>query len=64
MVDTGKDLEDLKSRDSILEMYGVQNYFLSLLLFPYQSGVQALRSFSDPGKCFEMTLGDENQCKW
>lgn len=32
MIDTGKDLEDLKSRDSILEMYGVQNYFLSLLL--------------------------------
>lgn len=39
-------------------MYGEQNYFLSLCSFPfpYQSGIQALRSFSDPGKCFEMTL--------
>lgn len=33
MVGTGKDLEDLKTRDAILEMYGEQNYFLSLLLF-------------------------------
>lgn len=37
-------------------VHKVISYPFCSFLFPYQSGIQGLRSFSDRGKCLEMTL--------